>query len=398
MTTRAGDGTARGELRRSDFLKRAAVAGAGATGAAAVLAETALAGGKPGPSGPRGPATLGGLLTRIAHVWINVSDVERSVEFYERVVPYVRTARIDGPAQAYRGIGIARGRFEGWVLTGTHDLESGAPTRRIHLVQWIDPAPVGVPYPEANHLGFYRTNNIASGSGLTATHEKVVAAGGRPYGPPSFILINPGGAGVYVFGMRDPDGITLEYSGGLEPDPDSIDQPSHVQLNCRSLPRSYRFYHDVIGLEQSVRLNPDAPQPATNGSLGDLLRNPDGSVNDQGVFDYDASIIGAPADLRHPIDLLEWEIPDGPFGRPYKRPNNLGIMRLAFEVTDIEAARDALLRTEREAIGARGIGPVETWDLGEAGTRRVAVFHDIDGAQLELVERPGRATQGPLPA
>jgi hypothetical protein len=33
-------------------------------------------------------------------------------------------------------------------------------------------------------------------------------------------------------------------------------------------------------------------------------------------------------------------------------------------------------------------GPVETWDLGDLGTRRVLLMVDPDGMGLELIQRP----------
>ena len=59
---------------------------------------------------------LRGHINRYSHVVINVSDLDRAVEFYENTFPVRRRAHINGPAQSYRGLGIERGEFEGWVL------------------------------------------------------------------------------------------------------------------------------------------------------------------------------------------------------------------------------------------------------------------------------------------
>jgi catechol 2,3-dioxygenase-like lactoylglutathione lyase family enzyme len=326
---------------------------------------------------------LGGQLLRISHVWINVSDLDRSVEFYESVLPYKRAERLDGPVQDFSGLGIRQGRIRGWVLRGESDVN----TRAINLVQWIRPESTGAPYAEANHLGFYRTNSWMGRSGLKQAYDNVVASGGRPYGPPSIVQLRADGLSAEVLGFRDPDGITLEYAGALEPDPDGADVPHHVQINCRNLRDSYLFYRDVLGLVQGVRLRPGAPQAITNGSLGDIMRNPDGSLYEGDEMDLDAILIGAPADMRQPIDLLEWLAPRGTCGEPYADPTNLGIQRLSFEVVDIEAAHAILTASSSAEIGARQVGPLETWDLGELGRRRVITFKDIDGVSLEVIER-----------
>jgi len=111
---------------------------------------------------------------------------------------------------------------------------------------------------------------------------------------------------VNAFAFRDPDGTTLEYVGPIAPNPNAApDSLSAYNANCRTLLPSYRFYRDVIGLDISSRLNPVVAQPPTSGSLGDTLRNPDGTLY-TGLIDYDAVIMGYRADFRNPIDLLVW--------------------------------------------------------------------------------------------
>ena len=121
-------------------------------------------------------------------------------------------------------------------------------------------------------------------------------------------------------------------------------------------------------------------QPATNGSLGDTLRNPDGSAFTDGHMRFAATLMSVRSDSRSPIDVLEWAVPK-PYGEPYQSATNLGIMRVAFEVDDIEAARARLL------LAGHASGPVETWDMGEFGARKVVIFKDPDGIMLELIEQ-----------
>lgn len=329
---------------------------------------------------------LRGHLNRFAHVVINVSDLDRAVEFYEATLPVRRRARINGPAQAYTGLGIAHGRCRGWVLENKRDAPPPGdfiaefPARFIHLVQWLDPAPTGRPYREANHVGIYRQNVLVGD--LDAAYANVLANGGRPYAEPSWIVLTPDGYQVRVFGFRDPDGTTLEMIGCEDPD-DPTPYPGmlhHCNLNVRDLATSYRFYRDVIGLDLSVYLAPSALQPATNGSLGDALANPDGSAYTGGQMRFAATLMGLRSDTRNPLDVLEWDVP-APYGSAYEQATNLGIIRVAFEVDDLDAAHRRLTLT-----GQPGIGPIETWDMGESGERRVVIFRDPDGIMLELIE------------
>jgi catechol 2,3-dioxygenase-like lactoylglutathione lyase family enzyme len=66
-----------------------------------------------------------------------------------------------------------------------------------------------------------------------------------------------------------------------------------------------------------------------------------------------------------------------------------GQVRVAFEVDDLARARGRLLAAGPAA------GPIETWDMGEFGERRVVICYDPDGIALELIEQP--SVLGPRP-
>lgn len=241
-----------------------------------------------------------------------------------------------------------------------------------------------MPYLEANHVGIYRHNVLVND--LNAAYQKVLEHGGRPYGEPSRIVLTPEGFGLTVFAYRDPDGNTFEMvaAESTSDETSSADYPGmlhHCNLNVRDLARSFRFYRDVIGLDMTVYLAPAEMQPVTNGSLGDLLRNSDGSIYTGPDMQFSATLFGLRSDSRNPLDVLQWQIP-GPFGEPYSAPNNLGIVRVAFEVDDINAARNRLL-----SCGLKGVGTVEQWDMGDLGRRQVVIFQDPDGIALELTQQ-----------
>jgi catechol 2,3-dioxygenase-like lactoylglutathione lyase family enzyme len=373
-----GESVRTGTVRRSDFLKYAGALGLGATGALALLAEQARAGGFPGPvdlpGGPGGTQTpsmgLRAHVNRFSHLVINVSDLERSREFYEATFPVTAVARTNGPAQAYPSLGLKQGRFDGYVLRDSQ----AYPSRAIHLVEWKEPKPTGKPYGVFFNLGIYRTSALTKD--IQASYQTVLAAGGVPWGPPSNIIITPDGGGVISFGYKDPDGATLQY---LE-DPTLVGPAVtfHENINVRSLRRSFAFYQDVLGLDYIFRRIATAPQPATSGAIG---------VGTDGDFFFDAPFFGHRADQRNPVDLLEWEIPK-PVGQPYKSPFNLGIVRLALEVDDIHEAHEKLVQ-----IGLKGVSRPEEWDMGDFGTRQVLIFRDPDGTFLELIQRPPYAAE-----
>lgn len=376
-------------LRRRDFFSTAIV-GAGVVGAGLTLPSVpALA---VRPKGPETTVRDRGLrchLNSILWVTVNVSDLERSIEFYEETYPVTRAERTNGPAQAFLGVGIPHGQFEGRVMRDSQPYQG----RAIHLVEWKSPGPVGEPYKEVNHVGYYRHHASPTRSGLQERYEIVLAAGGQPYGPPSSIFVTPT-LSVFAFAFRDPDGTTLEYVGALDPNPSGLpDSLSAYNANCSNLPDSFLFYRDVMGLDFSSRLNPVVPQPPASGSLGDLVRNPDGTVY-TGDIDYDAAIFGYRSDFRNVLDLLQFEIP-GPFGEPYEEANHLGTVNVAWEVDDVEQAYRKLMRIFPRPH-ERILAPPETWDLGEFGIRKVLNFSDPDGIMIQLIERPRSLAEEPV--
>lgn len=366
---------------RRTFLSRAAVgaAAAGVLVGGPTIATAAKVAGR-GASPTAFDRSLGGNITKVLFLTINVSDLDRAVDFYERTYPVTRAETIEMDPQPMLGLGIKRGRFRARMMRDAQAYQG----RGILLVQWLDPTPVGTPYRSANHTGYYRHHASATRTGLKAAYERVVAGGGRPYGPPTSIEIMPGYS-IYAFGFRDPDGTTLEWVGPMDPTPNgAADNLTAFNANCRNLPASHRWYREVLGLNYTTRLNPVKAQPATNGSLGDSLQNRDGSQY-TGLVDFDATILSPWADGRNGVDLLEWEQPPT-YGRPYARANNLGTQSVTYEVNNVRQVHDklmAILPRPRAHIVHRP----EYWNLGQLGRRKVLNILDPDGIRIQFMEK-----------
>ncbi|MGD9695938.1 MAG: VOC family protein [Thermoleophilia bacterium] len=383
-TDTAADGPVEAGTARRDFLRNAAVAGLGATTAGSLLVSQATATSRRGhrhDSALPGEDTLGGNIGGALFLTINVSDLDRAVEFYEATYPVKRAEVIDAPSQAFLGMGIRRGSFRARMMRDTQQFQGAG----LLLVQWLDPKPVGKPYAEANHVGWYREHASATRTGQTARYAQAEAAGGRPYGEPSLIYIRPDYQ-IYSFAFRDPDGTTLEWTGPLDPTPDGPDDTvTGPNTNCRNIHESYKFYRNVLGFDMSTRLNPTELQPPTNGSLGDTLRNPDGSLFTGDGIDYDAAIMVPRTDGRNSVDLLEWQVPKT-YGVAYKHANNLGMMTLTYQVNSVDVVYrklHRLLRNPRKYI----VAPPETWDLGEYGVRKTLNIVDPDGTRFAFFEK-----------
>lgn len=90
---------------------------------------------------------------QLFHVNINVSDMDRSVAFYERLGFVVERDVERDELSIAAGLGLPA--FRARVV---YMKPSGAtgPTVLLDLVQFRDPLPVGTPYESLNHLGIGR--------------------------------------------------------------------------------------------------------------------------------------------------------------------------------------------------------------------------------------------------
>ncbi|KTR87955.1 MULTISPECIES: VOC family protein [Enterobacterales] len=121
------------------------------------------------------------------HIFITVSDIERSTAFYERVLRLLGITNrhdydgSDGPPghPDLRGFG-ASGRVFFWLRSGT-------------------------PSPQAVHVGFVADSETM----VNATYSEAIAAGAAEIHPPGAQLhYDPR---YYAAQVRDPDGYSLEF-------------------------------------------------------------------------------------------------------------------------------------------------------------------------------------------
>ena len=145
-------------------------------------------------------------MQRLLHVNVVCTDLERSVDFYSRLLGGEVLSRIektDSPfmrAQGYGGQNAYRAAFIGFPKP------EGGPV--IDLLEWVDP-PEGRRAPlDAKDLGIPR---MAIGvRGVDALHEALVDAGCDVLSAPLDLDVGP--TRIRAFFVRDPDGALLELA------------------------------------------------------------------------------------------------------------------------------------------------------------------------------------------
>jgi catechol 2,3-dioxygenase-like lactoylglutathione lyase family enzyme len=139
----------------------------------------------------------GGEAPVFSHLRINVTDLDASVSWYERLGFTVKaTARSATTGDA--------------VLSYASMITDGDPSFSLELTQWEDPKGTGCASSPAYHRGLYR---IALGvDDVNAAYETLAADG--PLTAPEFVEL-PGTrlGGVTVLFLRDPDGVVVELVG-----------------------------------------------------------------------------------------------------------------------------------------------------------------------------------------
>jgi catechol 2,3-dioxygenase-like lactoylglutathione lyase family enzyme/glycerol uptake facilitator-like aquaporin len=304
--------------------------------------------------GAPSPTPVDEPLVRAGHaVGITVSDLERAVDFYTRVLFFEQVGDVE-----IRGEDHAR-------LFGVAD--SAQRTARLRLgdehIELTEYAPRGRPVPgdsRSNDRWFQHIAIIVNDldqAYLWLRRHGVEHVSPEPQRLPDW---NPTAAGIRAFYFKDPDGHALEI---LEFPPDKGDarwhRPGdrvflgidHTAIVVRDTDTSLRFYRDILGLRVAGRSENWGPeQERLNNVPGarlriTTLRAPRGPGIE--LLEYIAPRDGrpAPADTRA-NDLAHWytvlEIASAEKGLPVLRAN--GSAAFSSVITRVpEAPRGAFL-------------------------------------------------------
>jgi catechol 2,3-dioxygenase-like lactoylglutathione lyase family enzyme len=299
---------------------------------------------------------IGARIRRISHVVVNVTDLDRSVAFYEAVSSLRCVATYDVPEQSLAPLPIDadRGTGRGAVL----DDGTGGDPVAVHLMEWHSPPPVGHAMATFLDHGFVKLG-IAYPDPVRK-RAQLVAAGAE--------LTNAVTVRNYL-SIVDPDGVIISF---LQADGAPVERLFHTCLSTISVEETIEFYRDVIGLDHWMRATVPSPVPASQGPGSDVAQ-------------FDSNFFRAFGDRRFSFDCSKSLLVDA--AEPSTPPaNQVGISRVAIEVADVDACHDTLrIRCADRRFGP--IGEVVTWRTGDPiGDRRVCYVTDPNGHVLELFE------------
>lgn len=151
-------------------------------------------------------------LNRLYHVNINVTDLDRSIRFYEQLGFRV-TARFKMEGDLGERTARAFGTPFNPINAAFMKLGDGEKSMLIDLCQYLDPPTEGKPVQKLNNAGLVRLAFHVDD--IEEIYQTLQQMGVEMLGPLQF-MTPPGGQRSGVFAFYDPDGTILEVLTGVE--------------------------------------------------------------------------------------------------------------------------------------------------------------------------------------
>ncbi len=337
---------------------------ASARGAAPPAASRPTAGGS-----ASGAVRDAAAVTAVAGVTLSVSDLDRSVAFYEEVLGFREVAEDEREGEALERL---QGVFPGHVVTARLALGS----EEIELAQWL--APRGRAIPEGarsddrsfQHLAIVVSDMDRAYARLR--ERRVAHASSSPQTLPSW---NPNAGGIRAFYFRDPDGHPLEViwypPGKGDPRWQARDRLflgiDHTAITVADTDASLRFWRDALGMRVAGESdNSGVEQERLNAVFGAHLR-----------------ITALRSGSGIGVELLEYLTPRT--GRPYPADANASDLVFTETRARVASATEAerSLRAARAAFVSPAVQPAPRRDGGEG---RALLVRDPDGHAVLLFD------------
>ncbi len=311
------------------------------------------------------------LVRAVDSIGMTVSDMDRSVDFYSKVLSFEKVSDVEVSGPAYEHL---QGLF-GLRMRIVH-MRLG--DEFIELTEYL--APKGGPIPvdsRSNDRWFQHIAIIVSDMDRAYSLLRLNKVEHASSGHQRLPDWNKNAAGIRAFYFKDPDGHALEI---LQFPPDKGDPKwhrgtdrlflgiDHMAIVVGDTEASLRFYRDFLGLKV-------AGESENYGNEQEHLNN---------VFGARLRITSLRSASGPGIEFLEYLTPRD--GRPMPvdaRANNLIHWQTRLITPDAAAAAERL-RTAKFAFVSTGVIELEDGSLGFA---KGFLVRDPDGHAMQLIER-----------
>jgi catechol 2,3-dioxygenase-like lactoylglutathione lyase family enzyme len=308
----------------------------------------------------------------VSTVGFTVSDMDRSIDFFSRVLTFEKTSDVEVAGEAYEHLeGVFGARMRVVRMRLGHE--------EIELTEYL--APRGRSIPEdsrSNDRWFQHVAIIVSDMGKAYARLREFKVQHASSGPQRLPDWNPNAGGIEAFYFKDPDGHALEILAfpegkGAAKWHEKTDKLflgiDHTAIAVADTEASVHFYRDILGL--SV-----AGHSENYGTEQEHLNN---------VFGARLQITALRAASGPGVELLEYLAPRD--GRPYPadlRPNDLAHWQTTMSSTapvEADAARLQAAGTRFVSSGAVAL-PGSPLGFGEG-----VMVRDPDGHAVRVVGR-----------
>ena len=308
--------------------------------------------------------------TGVDAIGITVSDLDRSVEFYAKVLAFKKVAEYEVAGDAYEHL---QGVFG--LRMRMARLRLGDET--IELTEYLTPK--GRSFPSdtrANDRWFQHVAIIVSDMDRAYAWLRQNRVQHASSGPQRLPEWNRNAAGILAFYFRDPDGHFLEI---LQFPADKGDARwhkttdrlflgiDHTAIVVRDTEVSLRFYRDTL----KMRI---AGESENYGKEQEHLNN---------VFGARLRITTLRAESGPGVELLQYLAPGD--GRPYPRDekaNDLIHWQTRFSGIDVDSTAGEFRRSQYAFISSG----VVNLAAAEMGYRKSATIRDPDGHAIQITE------------
>ncbi len=310
-----------------------------------------------------GAAAQQPLVTAVDAVGMTVSDMDRAVDFYSKVLTFEKVSdqEVSGP-EYERLVGVfgARARMVRMKLGD----------EAIELTEFL--APRGRPIPadsRSNDRWFQHVAIIVSDMDRAYQHLRLHKVEHASSGPQRLPDWNKKAGGIQAFYFKDPDGHPLEVLA-FPPDKGAAKWHKggarlflgidHTAIVVGDTEASLRFYRDLLGMEV-------VGESENYGSEQEHLNN---------VFGARLRITGLRAADGFGVEFLEYLAPRDGRPRPLEwKANDLVHRYTAFDIRDPQTADRALVKAHAAMVSPGVI---------ELGGKKGLTVSDPDGHVIEL--------------